>query len=128
MGIRWIDKSPLYQRSERLNVTSVSTTAAVNVQRMGFYELASTSTVAPIKLTLPPPVKGDTVTFKCRTVGSTSAVFAITCSSSGTTYDGTNDRVSINSSDCIELVGLSCSRWLVRSTLVNTSIAFSTSS
>lgn len=128
MGIRYIDKAPLYQRSEQLDVTSVSTTTAVNVQRLGFYELASTTTGVPIALTLPPPRRGDTVTFKCRTVGSTSAVFAITCSSSGTTYDGTNDRVTINTSDCIELVGLSSSRWLVRSTLVNTSIAFSTSS
>lgn len=127
MGIRWIDKAPLYQRSERLDVTSVSTTAAMNVSGLGFYELASTSTVGPIKLTLPPPVKGNTVAFKCRTVGSTSSVFALTCSSSGTTFDGTNDRVSVNSSDCVELVGLSSSRWLVRSTLVATCVAYSTS-
>lgn len=126
IGYTTAGRRPLFQSSERFTLIGVSTAGTVLASR-GVFHLGSTSTGGPVECTLNPPVAGDVVKIICRTIGSTGSPFYIDATSSGYTFDGTNDRISLSTGDAIEMIGYTSSRYLILSTYNSTGLTLSTS-
>lgn len=99
----------------------------------GVYALATTSTGAPVLLTVATPSKGggDILDIGVSAVASSSdAPFHLNTPSTDTTFDGTNDMLALSSAGSgVSLRSLSTSQWLVvgLSGSTHTGAAFSTS-
>ena len=119
-------RRPMIEPSERLIPTLIASSADT-ISNHGVYFLASTSTGGMIEVTINPPALGRKVEAICRTVGSTSSWFYIDATSSGFTFDGTNDRMTMAAGDSVSLIGYSSARYHILSTYAATTMAFSTS-
>jgi hypothetical protein len=112
---------------EQAIITAQLSTAGSVIKNQGLYFLASTSTGGNFDLTIQAPEYGKRVEIICRTVGSTSSWFNIDATSSGYTFDGTNDRMTMGAGDAIALVGYSSARYLISNLRAATTMSFSTS-
>jgi hypothetical protein len=119
-------RRPLIQDSERMLTTTVASSAAT-ISNRGVYYLASTSTGGMITCTINPPAVGERIAIACNSVGSTSSWFYVNATSSGYTFDGTNDRMTFGAGDAVTMVGYSSARYHVLATNTVTTMAFSTS-
>ena len=110
--------------SERADVTIISSCTAL--KNHGVYMLGSTSTGGPIECTIPAPTVGCRVEIICRTA-STAGYFYIDATSSGFTFDGSNDRLTMGTGDTIQLIGYTSSRYQILNLYAATTMTLSTS-
>jgi hypothetical protein len=110
--------------------SSTNSATATTLKPYGFDHLSSTSTVGAILWTLALPIPGGRMHkyIEVKAVGATSANHHITLPSSDTTYDGTNDLVTLNAAgDFIQLQSESTSRWHIRAMGSTVGVILSTS-
>lgn len=123
MGYEW-SKRPVSAPSERQDVTIHSTTGGTTIPADGVTALQSTSTGAPVLVTLATPLtNGMEKDIIVSTIGSSSdAPYHINMPSSNTTVNGTTaDMITLSSQGAaVQLVALSSARWLVRSAITAT--------
>ena len=118
MGSTYLGRRPVHLPSEDVPIGTISSTAGPTaLTPFGFDALSSTSTSAPVVFTLGTPKANMRKVIAVESMGSSSgAPFHIETSSSGATFDGTNDAVVLTTDGAaIALVALSSSRWMIES-------------
>lgn len=126
MGIRYIDRAPIYQRSEKVNVVA-SSSDGVAIANLGVSVLGSTSTGAAALFTLPKPEAGYRKVITVKSIGATTTVTHVTSSSDTGFITSTQNMIEFaNVGDSVVLIAETSSLWLLESQTTGVSYSSST--